>query len=168
MLCQNCGKNEASLHMKRIVNGRAAEVHLCYDCARSLGYGDMFTGPGAVMGDFFGDILDRFDTREIAGNAVRCPVCGKTFEEIVSGGKLGCAECYNTFYERLLPLLRKIHGKTDHEGKVPKELRAENNGSSDVDSLKEELQKAIAAQDYERAALLRDRIKELLKGEKPQ
>mgnify|MGYP003506214751 CR=1 FL=1 len=42
MLCQNCNKNEANMHMKRIINGRAAEVHLCSDCARSLGYGEAF------------------------------------------------------------------------------------------------------------------------------
>ena len=54
MICQNCNKNEANMHMKRIVNGRAAEVHLCSDCARFLGYGEAFSGFGLGLGELLG------------------------------------------------------------------------------------------------------------------
>ena len=46
MLCQNCGKYEATTHVKKIINGESAEAHLCSDCAKALGYNDVFGGFG--------------------------------------------------------------------------------------------------------------------------
>ena len=57
MLCQNCGKNEATTHIKRVVNGDTTETHLCAECAQHLGYGDMFSGFGLNLDDFFGSFL---------------------------------------------------------------------------------------------------------------
>ena len=90
MLCQHCNKNEANMHMKRIINGRAAEVHLCSDCARSLGYGEAFSGFGLGFSDFLSDFLLK---GEHSSNSSRCPFCNKSFEEIAKDGKMGCAEC---------------------------------------------------------------------------
>ena len=67
------------MHMKRIINGRAAEVHLCSDCARSLGYGEAFSGFGLGFSDFLGDFLLK---GEHSSNSSRCPFCNKSFEEI--------------------------------------------------------------------------------------
>lgn len=118
MLCQNCKKNEASMHMKRIVNGRAEEVHLCSDCARSLGYTASFSGFGTGFGALLDDFFGRSDV--VTGmSSQRCPVCNKSFEDIVSDGKVGCAECYSVFYDRLLPTLKRIHGTLRHCGKTP-------------------------------------------------
>lgn len=118
MLCQNCKKNEASMHMKRIVNGRAEEVHLCSDCARSLGYTASFSGFGTGFGALLDDFFGRSDV--VTGmSSQRCPVCNKSFEDIVSDGKVGCAECYSVFYDRLLPTLKRIHGTLCHCGKTP-------------------------------------------------
>lgn len=50
MLCQNCGKNEATTHIKRIVNGEPSELHLCTACAEHLGYADVFSGIGFNWG----------------------------------------------------------------------------------------------------------------------
>jgi protein arginine kinase activator len=157
MLCQNCNKNEANMHMKRIINGRAAEVHLCSDCARSLGYGEAFSGMGFSFVDFFGDFLLK---NESLTAAVRCGVCGKTFEDIATDGKIGCAECYNAFYEKLLPSLTRVHGKTAHMGKRP--LNARFGVTTDIEELKTRLEKAVMDQDFETAAKLRDEIRSLL------
>ena len=80
MICQNCNKNDATLHMKRIINGRAAEVHLCSDCARSLGYGEAFSGFGLGFGHLLGELLSSNENG--SANSMRCPACGKSFEEI--------------------------------------------------------------------------------------
>ncbi len=162
MLCQNCKKNEANMHMKRIINGRAAEVHLCSDCARSLGYGDAFSGFGLGIGSLLGDILSRGDGA-LPASTVRCPGCGKSFEEIVSSGKIGCAECYNSFYDKLIPSLRRIHGKTVHVGKCPKNSEAVVD-PSELPILEDELKAAVAEQNFEKAAFLRDKIAALLRG----
>ena len=157
MLCQNCNKNEANMHMKRIINGRAAEVHLCSDCARSLGYGEAFSGMGFSFADFFGDFLLK---NESLASSVRCSFCGKTFEEIATDGKMGCAECYNSFYEKLLPSLTRVHGKTAHIGKRP--INAGGGDALNIEELKTRLEKAVLNQDFETAAKLRDEIKALL------
>ncbi len=155
VICQNCNKNEANMHMKRIVNGRAAEVHLCSDCARSLGYGEAFSGFG--LGDLFGELLPK---SENANSSLRCSFCGKSFEEIAADGKMGCAECYNVFYDKLLPSLNRIHGKAAYAGIKPQK----NSNSAEVrlQELKEALAVAVNEQNFELAATLRDRINEII------
>ncbi|MGN1316032.1 MAG: UvrB/UvrC motif-containing protein [Acutalibacteraceae bacterium] len=156
MLCQNCNKNEANMHMKRIINGRAAEVHLCSDCARSLGYGEAFSGFGLGFSDFLGDFLLK---GEHPSNSARCPFCNKSFEEIAKDGKMGCAECYSAFYDKLLPSLQRIHGKSTHMGKKPTHTKT---GGDGLMILKEQLEKAVREQDFESAVRIRDEINAIL------
>ena len=141
------------MHMKRIINGRAAEVHLCSDCARSLGYGEAFSGFGLGLGELFGELMSK---NEGGSSNSYCPTCGKYFDEIVSDGKMGCAECYGVFYEKLLPSLRRIHGKATYVGSKP----SSNNISLEerVEELKKNLSDAIAEQNFELAAQIRDEI----------
>lgn len=160
MICQNCNKNEANMHMKRIINGRAAEVHLCSDCARSLGYGEAFSGFGLGLGEFFGELLGKGESG--VNNSLRCHGCGKSFDEIVSDGKMGCAECYGVFYDKLLPSLRRIHGKSAYVGSKP----TKNDAASlqtEISRLKDNLAAAIEEQNFEYAAQIRDEINELVK-----
>ena len=154
MICQNCNKNEANMHMKRIINGRAAEVHLCSDCARSLGYGEAFSGFGLGLGNIFGELLSK-DSKSNTG--LVCPGCGKTFDEVLSDGKMGCAECYGVYYEKLLPSLRRIHGKSTYVGSRPVN-RTESDETDILNQLKSNLAVAIETQNFELAAQLRDEI----------
>ncbi len=159
MLCQNCKKNEANMHMKRIINGSATEVHLCSDCARSLGYGDSFGSFGLGFSDLFSDLLGRTENSISGASQLRCSLCGKSFNDIAESGRVGCAECYITFYDKLLPTLRKVHGKATHQGKVPlNQTEAKSQTNVDIDSLKQELKNAVEREDYELAAKLRDHI----------
>ncbi|MGN0526774.1 MAG: UvrB/UvrC motif-containing protein [Acutalibacteraceae bacterium] len=153
MLCQNCNKNDANMHMKRIINGRAAEVHLCSDCARSLGYGEAFSGVGLGFSNVLSDLF--LNSSDRSADSVRCSGCGKTFEEIAEDGKIGCAECYATFYDKLLPTLNRIHGKVGYIGKKPfKDGELYNQ----LSVLKSKLENAVANRNYELAAKLRDEI----------
>ena len=160
MLCQNCKKNEATTHIKRIVNGETTQAHLCSDCAKSLGYDTMFSDFSFGFSDMLRSFFNEPVLASLGSHELRCERCGSTFNDIVSSGKIGCADCYDTFYDKLLPSLERLHGKTSHEGKIP-------NGSpvakkkSELDTLKDELDKAVSEQNYERAAELRDRIKSL-------
>ena len=161
MICQNCNKNDATLHMKRIINGSAAEVHLCSDCARSLGYGEAFSGFGLGFGHLLGELLSSGEVG--SANSMRCPACGKSFEEIAEDGKMGCAECYAVFYDRLLPTLNKIHGKSSYMGSKP-QMSGDNRGSvANLDELKIALSEAVERQDFELAASLRDRINDIVR-----
>ena len=167
MLCQNCGKNEATTHIKRVVNGDTTEMHLCRECAEHLGYGDMFSGFGLNLDDFFGGFLEDTVQKLSPSNELRCPKCGNTFRDIVDSGKLGCSDCYRTFYDKLLPSIQRIHGRISHSGKQAKQIEnnrtnAEPPKTEDViEKLREELQAAIKAQEFEQAAVLRDKIKAL-------
>lgn len=158
MICQNCNKNEANMHLKRIINGRAAEVHLCSDCARSLGYGEAFSGFGLGFGDLLGEILSKNESNSAS---LRCSFCGKSFEEIASDGKMGCAECYSVFYDKLLPSLNRIHGKAYYAGTRPETQTATDRER--LNELKQALEVAIGEQNFELAAVIRDKIKEYAK-----
>lgn len=168
MLCQNCGKYEATTHVKRIVNGESAEAHLCSDCARALGYNDVFGGFGNTFGDLLGSFFGEPQVSAISSRTLRCEKCGNTFNDIVNSGKIGCADCYTTFYDKLLPSLQRIHGKTRHEGKNPTIIKADvaNVNINPIEDLENELRQAIEEQNFEKAAQLRDKINELKEGQK--
>ncbi|HOU09466.1 MAG TPA: UvrB/UvrC motif-containing protein [Clostridiales bacterium] len=167
MLCQNCGKKEATTHIKSIVNGETAETHLCANCAAHLGYCDIFTGFGFNPGDFFGNLLVNGSRNENESQPLRCAVCSSSFDDIAREGKVGCAQCYETFYDLLLPSLQRIHGKAVHTGKVPLKAGARAQINGRIAQLKEDLQKAVERQDYEQAAKLRDEINAAQKEETP-
>ncbi len=163
MLCQNCKRNEATTHIRRIVNGAAAEYHLCAECADKLGYASPFGGFGLGLGDLFGSFLGDIPVSRLSSRVIRCEKCGCTFDDIVKNGKVGCAGCYETFYDKLLPSLRKIHGQTVYAGKKPGRAAAPApeapRQESRVSRLKEQLAEAVEQQDFETAAVLRDEIK---------
>lgn len=164
MLCQNCKKHEATTHVKTMINGEYAEYRLCPECAHALGYDSMFHDFSAD----FGGLLSSFFSNALPAQsgASRCKSCGSTLSDIKRTGKVGCADCYDLFYSELLPTIRSIHGNTAHKGKRPDaiEYTVEDAGSEKEDkksSLKAELKKAIENEDFERAAQLRDQIREM-------
>ena len=168
MLCQNCGKNEATTHIKQIINGDMAESHLCSDCAAHAGYSDMFSGFGLNLSGLFSGLLGDMMPSISSGKSPRCPKCGTSFDEIVRDGRVGCADCYRTFYDKLLPSIQRIHGKIKHSGKVTNSAPAETKPETTeekIEKLKEAMNEAVAKQDFENAAKIRDEIKALEGGE---
>ncbi len=168
MLCQNCGKNEATTHIKQIINGDMAESHLCSDCAAHLGYSDMFSGFGLNLSELFGGFLGDMMPSISSGKIQRCTKCGTSFEEIVRDGRVGCADCYTTFYDRLLPSIQRIHGKIKHSGKVsasPAEEPKVETVEEKIEKLRAAMNEAVAKQEFENAAKIRDEIKALEGGE---
>ena len=83
-----------------------------------------------------------------------CPKCGMRESEVTKTGKVGCAQCYKTFQDILEPYVHRIHGNTIHTGRRPSRNRK-------LDELRLALKKAVETQEFERAAQLRDQIKEL-------
>ena len=115
MLCQCCGKNPASAYIKVVSDGKIMDLALCSGCARQLGCGNLFTGLGYRISDI---VREFFDNGE-EDDEVRCKCCGSSFSDIVRRGRVGCAECYTAFSDRLLPMIRQIHGSDVHRGKSP-------------------------------------------------
>lgn len=167
MLCQNCGKKEATTHIKRIVGGEATELHLCTTCAEHLGYADVFYGIGFNISGFLRSFFPEFAAlgpHEAVEEEERCPGCGCTFEEIVRTGMMGCADCYDTFYEKLKPSLLRIHGRASHVGKTSGSYDAVSGLKDRIRELEAEMKEAVERQEFERAAEIRDELKSL-KGE---
>ena len=88
-----------------------------------------------------------------------------TFDDFSKTGRFGCSQCYSTFKNQMNPMLRRIHGKTFHVGKVPKRTGGQLRIKQEINRLKRELQEAVNAEEYERAAVIRDKIKELEQNE---
>lgn len=158
MLCEKCGKNKATTHIKSVVNGVTREYNLCSHCAAESGYGSFGQGGFASM---LASMLGESHIGSI-GKEKTCPVCGSSFSDIAHSGKMGCAECYKTFGNELMPYLKRVHGSTKHVGKVPNNAPlAVVPKESTVDALKLQLSRAVAEERYEDAAKLRDKIREM-------
>ena len=172
MLCQNCGKNEASVHYKENINGRIKEYDLCPECAAELEknspveissveeiFKDKMFDLTPLISGLFGLALGAAPSS--ISETKRCPVCGSTFAEIAKSGRIGCPECYKTFENELEPTVNQLHGASKMVGRAPKRLGEKHRREEKIASLKAELQQAIEAQAFEHAAELRDEIKAL-------
>lgn len=157
MVCEKCGKEAASVHVTKIVNGQKNEVHLCQDCAREVS--DF--GSGIDIPNLFASFFDHPQTWGGATVKAKCTTCGSTLADLQNLDQLGCSDCYTTFKVELQPLLRRLHGTNKHIGKVP--VRGYQKLSLDrkVEALREQLTHAIAIEKYEEAAQLRDQIRKL-------
>ncbi|MBR2176056.1 MAG: UvrB/UvrC motif-containing protein [Clostridia bacterium] len=161
MLCQSCEKKKATTHIKTILNGELKEFNLCSDCAVKLGYGSFFGNIGLDLDKLFGSFMESFGEE---GSSKRCNFCGSSFEDIAKSGKVGCSHCYETFYDELLPSIQRIHGRTTHAGKLARSAGTEVRIKNELTQLKYEIEQAIKTQEFEKAAELRDRIRELEKS----
>lgn len=90
-----------------------------------------------------------------------CPCCGLGFQEFRKTGRLGCANDYRAFQDRLDPFLLSVHGASEHVGKTPRRRGVVVDYGPTLVRLRNELVDAVATEDYERASVLRDKIKEL-------
>ncbi|MDR1158777.1 MAG: UvrB/UvrC motif-containing protein [Oscillospiraceae bacterium] len=166
MLCQHCGQHEATRFYRTTANGKTQELCLCQACAAAAGLEGEFPQNFPVfLGDMPAILSDMMGLRAPAGRQVRgvCPSCGANLQEISRTGKAGCAACYTHFQAVLLPYIRKMHGNAVHTGRAPRGQRAELRRRSERTQLEAQLQEAIGAQAFERAAELRDEIKRLEK-----
>lgn len=164
MLCQNCKLKEATVSITRFIGGKKEELHLCKDCAEELLGGGDFLNFDFSLPDLLGTLLKQAPLprwEEIKHPTVKCPKCGLSYEGFQEIGKLGCSECYKTFRSKLTPLIKRIHGNMKHSGKVPHRAGEELNRLREIEKLRRELEEAIRKEEYEKAAELRDKIREL-------
>lgn len=164
MLCENCGKNEAAIHLTQIQNNEMTTRHLCEACAESMGLSSGQPA-NAPLADFIAQ-MGKSIAAETAATAGTCPSCGLTLADFKRTGRLGCARCYSVFDTSLRGLLRKLHGGTQHSGKVylPPDP-TETDRTARVVSLRRSLARAVESEDFERAAALRDQIRRLEAGQ---
>jgi protein arginine kinase activator len=95
---------------------------------------------------------------KVQGPKTVCPRCGLDYGEFAKTGKFGCAACYDTFRPSVRELLRRIHGSEIHRGSRPL-VKSSAQPVDDLQTLRELLREAVEKEEYERAAVLRDRIR---------
>lgn len=171
MLCDNCKQNKANVHITRIINGVKEEMNICDKCAKELqglnvnesfGFGPSFSFQNILSG-----IMDYMSPSQQVNKTceLQCKNCGTTYDSFKKYGVLGCSECYENFSPTLNPVIKRVQGSTEHTGKIPKKLGKDIMEKKRLSKLKEELQKAIANEEYEKAAQIRDMIKSLQNNE---
>ncbi len=175
MICQNCHKEEATVHFTEVIDGKANELNLCKKCAEKKGI-------SLTISDAFSEFISSMtdDQGHPEDDARCCPRCGLSFKELRKGGRLGCGECYTTFEASLSALINNIHKGPKHTGKSPSHFvkgaeekidrpasAADSSEKTVMDKeakikeLREKIKAAIAGEEYEKAAHLRDWIKDL-------
>jgi len=182
MICNKCGKNNAEFYYKQTINGQTSEYALCTKCAEELKnqgklniklpslFDDYSIGSGDNglfgLSELFGLPYGTQKTRHTEKK--KCTLCASTFDELVKSGKVGCAKCYEVFEEELKKMIYGIHGNAVHTGAVPGKHLADIEKRKEIEQLKKEQQQAVLEQNYEQAAVIRDKIKELEKSDKEE
>ncbi|MEO0085472.1 MAG: UvrB/UvrC motif-containing protein [candidate division WOR-3 bacterium] len=154
--CDICAKNDATLKVNQVDSeGRKTELWVCADCARQRG----FTGAEELKADVaevLAELQSRVDDKD---NSLVCPSCRMTYAEFKRLGRVGCARCYDAFHDRLVPLVRRIHGAVQHVGRTTRSGRKRAQERLTLERLRTDLKQAIEGEDYERAAALRDQLR---------
>ncbi len=170
MLCEKCKKNEAKINLITVMNGQKHEIWLCENCAKDIANIPFFSPIMQNINFPFQGVLSELLTNADSNKAnvdsnkvkeIACSSCGLTYEEFKKTGRLGCPECYEEFKVVLEPRIKSLQAGVRHVGKMPKIKGKELVQKRKLKDLKEEMQKLIIDEEYERAAIVRDEIKKL-------
>lgn len=168
MLCDDCRKRPAVVHLTKMVNNKKYEKNLCEQCANNMGETEIAIEPKYSIHNLLAGLLN-FEpgtgamVTKKAGMMPLCDNCGMSYAEFSRSGRLGCSLCYNQFSQQLDPLLRRVQGGTQHAGKVPSRIGGTLMLINKIDLLRQDLQKHISSEEFEKAAVIRDQIKQLEK-----
>ncbi len=164
MKCEQCKDNDATVHLAHVKNGVREEHHLCESCAEKSEHQLFINKPFDLWNnDFFKNLVSPYGTQGKPDTG--CPVCGMNYSDFNRSGKFGCSSCYSHFHNRIIPMLERLQGSTEHNGKVPTRGTGVFTTSRQVQRLKQQLRQALQKEEYERAAELRDEIYSLESNE---
>ena len=162
MLCDDCQEREAEVHLTSIEAEDMRSVHLCVSCANQRGISaetvETVTDAPPLV-DFLAQLGSSSPQTPIPDSSEPCPFCGISAADFRKAGRVGCSQCYVHFETQLRGLLRRIHGSSQHAGKL---YLSEASDITDrlgrISSMRRRLKRAIETEDFETAAELRDRI----------
>ena len=186
MLCERCKIREANIQYTEVINGVKKEHHFCAQCAKEMDFGvyaAIFDGE-LPLGKLLSGLLG---IAQVKGpdklHQIACPVCGTGYYEFIRDSRFGCGDCYMVFGPLMEDSLKQLQGSLIHTGKRPKSRDGQEkagvlakeqlkDGTEKVFDSREkelfrlntELKEALRLEDYETAALCRDKIREVQKG----
>ena len=167
MKCECCKKAEATIHLTQVIDGEVKKLNLCQICAQKNGIDlnspisitDVLLGLGGKSeGDGVKPDLAEFD--------LSCSRCQMTRAEFKKRARLGCPECYKAFMGELSSITQAMHHSRQHVGKIPARQGNEARIMAQIAALQKDIETAIAKEEYEMAANLRDKIRSLKDGVK--
>ena len=161
MLCEECGKNQATVSITVTTGGNTNTRRLCPECMKKMEL-------NLVKGDiqsFLSSVLSVLGNEKKTEEqpSVVCSSCGLSYKEFEHTGRLGCAQCYRDFANQLKLSLQKIHGRTQHAGRRPKAFvpDPQDELNQRMNELRSQMDEAVAAENFEEAARLRDELRSL-------
>src|SRR5262249_10878583 len=169
MKCQQCEK-PATFHITELTGPEPQELHLCEGCAKSyLTQGESAATVAPTLANVLAKQLQIGKAAEELAKLDQrsCPVCGISFYEFRNQGRLGCPHDYVYFERELTPLIANIHGESQHVGKRPRGHEGGTDQQTELIRLRREMDEATQKENYERAAQVRDQIRELEKKRRP-
>lgn len=162
MQCDNCHERPAAIHLTQIVNNSVSTLHLCEQCAAEKGVQTTSSVAKFPLSDFLASMGKGAAAALPAGaEGGKCAFCGATLQDFRDSGRLGCPHCYESFSLHLRNLLRRLHGASQHVGEVYLSPGAGDDPRRTLLELREQLKRAVDAENFELAAELRDRIRVL-------
>jgi len=173
MFCDECKKKPAAVHITKIINNHKAELSLCEMCAKKyqeeLGFS---FDSNFSFHKFITGLLEIDGVNANVGSQfneyLRCEKCGSDYNHFQQTGRLGCAGCYDKFGNKLNILLKRVHGSNVHGGKFPKRSGSDLRIEQEIKALRNKLQSLVLAEEFEKAAELRDEIRKLEKSIEPE
>lgn len=162
MKCDICGIRNAVLFVQQVSATRTVELHLCVECAKERGINVAGKNVEVAFNNLLSGLLQNSElANQISQPSSSCPVCGKTLADLRRTKTAGCPECYTVFKSEIFSIL-KSHGiEGTYHGGLPKKLAHFRSVLTDRMMYQEKLAEAVAVEDYEKAAVYRDRLKAL-------
>lgn len=147
MKCDICGRRDATAMINMIVNGRNTTRRVCRECVKKLQFGGAYAAQMAILSTF-----------EPPAQEMYCPACNTAWSDVCRTGHVGCATCYQAFDTLIQPLMVRMNGMPQH-AEPEAETPSGDSVKTRVEKLREEMFAAVGAEEYERAAQLRDQIR---------
>ncbi|MFW5829087.1 MAG: UvrB/UvrC motif-containing protein [Planctomycetota bacterium] len=174
VICQLCRQRPACVHLtEQQLHGQSRTVRsldLCQNCL--TGHEEALEGAAPAIEHILSDASSASEEEVPAlqvpdkpsgGTTSTCPHCGLSLEQFLGNKRLGCQHDYDLFADTLIPLLEDYHGASHHLGRTPT-TRSDGSIGRGIHKrmlYEKQLKTAIANEDYERAAELRDLLKQL-------
>ena len=169
MLCEKCKKNEAKINLVKIINGEKQQIWLCEECAKNISnipfLSSIPDGAGLPFQEILNGLLTGVENikpkeKKEKINPV-CRTCGLTYDELKKTKKVGCPECYGVFNNEIKAIIKNVYGERTHKGRIPSKAHKEFFKRDKLKNLKQQLQVLIQEEKYEKAAVIRDEIREM-------
>lgn len=161
MKCEKCHKNEATVFITQSRDGEVIEMNLCEKCAEA--YEQPMMDEALSFQQFLSGFVETGKNTADTSTLV-CSSCGMSLQDFKRHSKVGCTECYGTFRDHLYPVVKRLHGTVHHTGKVPGRIGHEVQYKKQLDQYESQLKISLMKEDYEKAAIYRDKIRDLKRG----